>query len=189
MRPPDEEAPAGHGRSDPPRESRDELAAYLCGGSALSRRYHRESAPGPAHSLDRRVLARSRDAHRKPPCLAPLAFAASVLLSCAMVVALVFGPERAKRGDDPPRLIRAVMRADPPLRVYSSDPQRPRSPSAWLLDIAALRRAGRGEEADAEYRRFREAYPAWRAAAAATPAGTHTPATAARRDPTTGEFR
>jgi hypothetical protein len=36
---------------------------------------------------------------------------------------------------------------------------RERNPVLWLADISALRRAGRGNEADAELRRFRSAYP------------------------------
>jgi hypothetical protein len=45
------------------------------------------------------------------------------------------------------------------LQLYSSDPTRARAPSVWLADIAALRRAGRNREADAELRRFRSTYP------------------------------
>ncbi|MGB6308776.1 MAG: hypothetical protein WBF89_13390, partial [Steroidobacteraceae bacterium] len=45
--------------------------------------------------------------------------------------------------------------------LYAGDLPRLRSPSVWLTDIAALRRAGRNDEADAEYRRFRKAYPAY----------------------------
>jgi hypothetical protein len=153
----------------------DDLDEYLRGNSALSRQYRRESAPTPPHALDRRVLglarAREPDAHgtaqRLTPCLAPLAFAASVLLSVALVLAIVFGPQTTKRVDDAPRLVRVAAHADastnPPLnrrlQLYSSDPKLARAPSAWLADIAALRRAGRNSEADAELRRFRSAYP------------------------------
>ncbi len=153
----------------------DDLDEYLRGDSALSRQYRRESAPTPPHALDRRVLGLSRarepDAHgtaqRLTPCLAPLAFAASVLLSVALVLAIVFGPQTTKRVDDTPRLVRVAAHADastnPPLnrrlQLYSSDPKLARTPSAWLADIAALRRAGRNSEADAELRRFRSAYP------------------------------
>jgi len=137
----------------------DDLEEYLRGGSALSRQYRRESAPQPMHALDRRVLKISRQAHGKSPYLAPLAFAASVLLSMAMVLAMVFGPQTVKRIDESPRLIHTAIRTDLPPRLYSSDPKRLRTPSAWLADIAALRRARRDREADAEYRRFRAAYP------------------------------
>jgi hypothetical protein len=151
----------------------DDLEDYLRGASALSRQYRRESAPLPPQALDRRVLKFSREAPavRAPhaaspparaaaPYLAPLAFAASVLLSVALVLAIVFGPQTAKHLDDAPRLMHAVARAEaPPVRLYSSDPQLVRTPSAWLGDIAALRRAGRNREADAEFRRFRAAYP------------------------------
>src|SRR5229473_1940115 len=80
---------------DPP----DDLDEYLRGDSALSRQYRRESAPTPAHALDRRVLGLSRGTHVKSPCLAPLAFAASVLLSVALVLAIVFRTQpRSGRG-------------------------------------------------------------------------------------------
>jgi hypothetical protein len=155
---------------DPP----DDLDEYLRGDSALSRQYRRESAPAPPHALDRRVLGLSRarepdmhgTAQRPTPWLAPLAFAASVLLSVALVLAIVFGPQHTKRVDDAPRLVRVAARADaanPPLdhrlQLYSSDPKFARVPSVWLADIAALRRAGRDSEAEAEFRRFRSAYP------------------------------
>ena len=148
---------------DPP----DELDNYLRRDSALSRQYGREPAPMPPHALDRRVLQLSREAHGKPPCLAPLAFAASVLLSVALVLAIVFGPQRAKRADDTPHLVRiaahagasANIRLDRKVEMYSSDPERARAPGAWLEEIAALRRAGRNREAEAELRRFRGTYP------------------------------
>src|SRR5229473_7009691 len=128
---------------DPP----DDLDEYLRGDSALSRQYRRESAPTPPHALDRRVLEFSRGTKGKSPCLAPLAFAASVLLSVALVLAIVFGPQTAKRVDDAPRLVRVAARADVSpnaplarrLQLYSSDPRHARAPSVWLADIAALR--------------------------------------------------
>jgi hypothetical protein len=152
-------------------EPPDDLDDYLRGDSALSRQYRRESAPVPPHALDRRVLGFSREAQgtaqRLTPCLAPLAFAASALLSVALVLAIVFGPQTAKRIDDAPRLVRVAAHAgaspNTPLnrkpQLYSSDPKLARAPSVWLADIAALRRTGRNGEADAELRRFRSAYP------------------------------
>ena len=152
---------------DPP----DDLDDYLRGDSALSRQYRRESAPAPPHALDRRVLGFSREAQgtaqRLTPCLAPLAFAASVLLSVALVLAIAFGPQTAKRVDDAPRLVRVAAHAgaspttplNRKLQLYSSDPKLARAPPVWLADIAALRRAGRNSEADAELRRFRSTYP------------------------------
>jgi hypothetical protein len=156
----------------------DDLDQYLRGDSALSRQYRRESAPTPPHALDRCVLEFSRGAlglsqgahgtaGRLTPWLAPLAFAASVLLSVALVLAIVFGPRTTKRADDAPRLVRVAAHPDasanPPLnrrlQLYSSDPKLVRAPPVWLADIAALRRAGRNSEADAEYRRFCSAYP------------------------------
>ena len=152
---------------DPP----DDLDEYLRGNSALSRQYRRESAPMPPHALDRRVLGLPRGTHgtarRLTPYLAPLAFAASVLLSVALVLAIAFGPQTAKRVDDAPRLVRVAAHSDTltnprlnrKVQLYSSDPKFARAPSDWLADIAALRRAGRDREADAELRRFRSTYP------------------------------
>jgi negative regulator of sigma E activity len=145
----------------------DELDEYLRGDSALSRQYRRESAPTPPHALDRRVLRLLNPAQSRPPYLAPLAFAASVLLSVALVLAIVFGPQTTRRDDNAPRLVRVAARADASPnsalnrtpQLYSSDPFRARTRSAWLADIAALRRAGRNREADAELLRFRRAYP------------------------------
>ena len=155
------------------RNPPDDLDEYLRGDSALSRQYRREPSPAPPHSLDRRVLGASRGAQNTSPCLAPLAFAASVLLSVALVLANVFGPQGAKRADDAPRLIRVAAHADGPPNtldrrphLYSSDPHA-RTPSAWLADIAALRRAGRTREADAEFQRFRATYPDYAGGAAA----------------------
>jgi hypothetical protein len=119
------------------------------------------------------VLRLSRQAQgtaqRLTPYLAPLAFAASVLLSVALVLAIVFGPQTAKRIDDAPRLVRVAAHADArenaplnrKLQLYSSDPKHARAPAAWLADIAALRRAGHDSEADAELRRFRSTYPGY----------------------------
>jgi hypothetical protein len=166
----------------------DDLDDYLRGGSALSRQYKKESEPMPPHALDRRVLDSARQslgrdsdddespihefprtARRLTPCLAPLAFAASVLLSVALVLAIVFGPPSAKRSDEAPRVLRVAVRADAPpnapphrnLQLYGGDLPSARAPSVWLADIAALRRAGRYREADVEYRRFRSAYPGY----------------------------
>jgi hypothetical protein len=145
--------------------SPDELDDYLRGDSALSRQYRKEPASMPPHGLDRNVLASAGDNRSKSPCLAPLALAASILLSVALVLAIAFGPQSAKRGDDTPRVVRVAARAEVPsssplprkLQLYSSDPRR--APSVWLAEIDALRRAGRNSEADAEMRRFRSVYP------------------------------
>ena len=149
----------------------DDLEEYLRGDTALSRRYRRESAPAPPHVLDRRVLRLSRQAERtaqrQSPCLQPLAFAACVLLSVALVLAMVFGPAARRMDDNTPRLVRVAARADMTSGVslnrraplYGSDLSRARPAKAWLADIAALRRAGRNSEADEELRHFRSAYP------------------------------
>jgi len=138
----------------------DELDDYLRGGSDVSCQYKRESAPLPPHELDQRVLKVAGSLNSKTPfkpqSLAPFAFAASVLLSLALVLAMVFGPQ-VKKPDDTPQVVR--------VRIFKSEPRavpaspRERSPVLWLEDINALRRAGRRNEADAEMRRFRSAYP------------------------------
>ena len=149
----------------------DDLDEYLRGDTALSRRYRRESAPAPPPVLDRRVLRLSRQAlrtaQRPTPCLQPLAFAACVLLSVALVLAMVFGPAAKRMDDNTPRLVRVAARAEVPpngslgrkVTLYGSDLPHARPAKVWLADIAALRRAGRYGEADAEYRRFRSTYP------------------------------
>jgi hypothetical protein len=117
--------------------------------------------------FSRGALGLPHGVHGTAPWLAPLAFAASVLLSVALVLAIVFGPRTTKHVNDAPRLVRVAAHPDasanPPLnrrlQLYSSDPKLVRTPPVWLADIAALRRAGRNGEADAEYRRFRSAYP------------------------------
>jgi hypothetical protein len=141
----------------------DELDDYLRGGSALSSQYQRECAPPPPHALDRIVLEAARPAPLEPrrpfktQSLAPLAFAASVLLSLALVLAIIFGPQ-AKKPDDKPRVMQVRMfKSEPPRAALAS--VRERNPAAWLADITALRRAGRYAEADVEMRRFRSAYP------------------------------
>jgi hypothetical protein len=147
----------------PDKRMPDELDEYLRGDSALSRQYRRESTPVPPHALDRSVLnAALRSAISKAPLqsqsLAPLAFAASVLLSVALVLAMVFGPQAVKKADDKPRVLKVrAYQADPPRAALASP--RELNPAAWLDDIAALRRAGRDREADLEMRRFRSAYP------------------------------
>jgi hypothetical protein len=138
----------------PERRLSEELDEYLRGDSAVSRQYRREPAPAPPHALDRLVL----EAPRRSQSLAPLAFAASVLLSVALVLAIVFGPQSARRADDKPRVLKvSVYKTDPPRAAQSSP--RERNPAVWLEDIAALRRAGRDNEAAIEMRRFRSAYP------------------------------
>jgi negative regulator of sigma E activity len=146
----------------------DELDDYLSGTSRLSRQYRREFAPTPPHVLDRRVLTAARPSQPKSQYLAPLAFAASVFLSVALVLAIIFGPQAAKKSVDAPMVVRVrSYRAEAPAaahRVARTAPRpvtdvRERTPDAWLADIEALRRAGRDSEADAEMRVFRRIYP------------------------------
>lgn len=135
----------------------DELDEYLRRDSALSRRYRRESTTTTTPALDRRVLKLATDARRQSPCLAPLALAASLLLSVALVLAIAFGqPRSAGRADDAPHLVRVAADGSESLRA--------RPPSEWLAHIAALRRAGRNGEAEEELRRFRSTYPHYAAA-------------------------
>jgi hypothetical protein len=143
----------------------DDLDDYLRGDSELSRHYRMHPKTLPPRAIDRQVLNMARRAQGKSPCLAPLALAASVLLSLAMVLAMLFNPRAARHADDAPRLQRIAHRMDGEttgplgrtLQLYSSDPTRERA--TWRANIDALRRAGRTAEADAEDRRFRRAYP------------------------------
>jgi hypothetical protein len=139
----------------------DELDDYLRGGSNLSCQYQRESSCLPPHELDRSVLEsagslKSRTPF-KPQSLAPFALAASVLLSVALLLAMVFGPQSHKPPDQPQVLRVRILTSEPPRAAPAS--ARERNPALWLDDINALRRAGRGNEADLEMRRFRSAYP------------------------------
>ena len=141
----------------------DDLEDYLRGNSALSRQYQRESSPLPPHALDRALLEASSSKTLKPlapfksQSLAPLAFAASVFLSLAMVLALVFGPQ-AKKPDNKPRVVQVGMFKSEPPRAAPASP-RERNPAAWLGYIESLRHGGREGEAELEMRRFRSAYP------------------------------
>jgi hypothetical protein len=139
----------------------DELDDYLRGGSDVSHQYKRDSSPVPPHELDRLVLnaAGSLQAKTpfKPQSLAPLAFAASVFLSLALVLAMVFGPQ-VRKPDDKPQVVRVrIFKSEPPRAIPGS--ARERNPALWLEDIHALRRTGRSNAADVEMRRFRTAYP------------------------------
>ena len=127
----------------------DELDEYLKGDSALARAYRRGSYELPPPVLDRAVLSMARGSDPKAQCLRPMAFAACVLLSFAMVLAVVLAPT-PKPAPEPPRLMH--------VRLYSETATAPK-PSEWLAEIAALRRAGRYQEAMLEMRRFRVAYP------------------------------
>ena len=141
----------------------DELDDYLRGGSDVSYQYKRDSSPVPPHELDRLVLNAAGSLKSKTPfkpqSLAPLAFAASVFLSLALVLAMVFGPQ-VRKPDDKAQVVRVrIFKSEPPRAVPAS--ARERNPALWLEDINALRRAGRDTEAAAEMRRFRSAYPGY----------------------------
>jgi hypothetical protein len=139
----------------------DELDEYLRGGSDVSCEYQRQPSPAPPHELDRWVLESAGSLKSKTPfkpqSLAPFAFAASMLLSLALILAMVFGPQ-VKKPDDKAQVVRVrIFKSEPP-RATPASP-RERNPALWLEDINALRRAGRSNEVDAEMRRFRSAYP------------------------------
>src|SRR6202046_3426551 len=139
----------------------DELDEYLRGGSDISCQYQREPAPAPPHELDLLVLNAAGSLKSKTPfkpqSLAPFAFAASVMLSLALVLAMVFGPQ-VKKPDDKPHVVRVrIFNSEPPRATPAS--VRERNPVLWLEDIDALRRAGRSNEDAVEMRRFRSAYP------------------------------
>jgi negative regulator of sigma E activity len=136
----------------------DELDEYLRGDSALSRQYRREAAPLPPHALDRQVLAAARVTSARSQNLAPLAFAACVFLSVALVLAMVLSPPSSKKADDTPHVVQVRSYKSELPRAALASP-REREPAKWLSNISALRRAGRDAEADAEMRRFRSAYP------------------------------
>ena len=145
----------------PDQPNADELDDYLQGDSDVSCQYRRESSPAPPHALDRLLLEAAGSLDPKAPIrsqsLAPLAFAASVLLSLALVLAIVFAPQ-VKRQDSQPQVVRVRMFKSEPPRAALASP-RERNPALWLADINALRRAGRHAEADVEMRRFHSAYP------------------------------
>jgi hypothetical protein len=138
----------------PDEPAGDELDDYLNGDHALSRQYRRENSPLPPPALDRAVL---KAAPFKSQALAPLAFAASVCLSLAMVLAVVLGP-RAKTPDDVARVVQVRMFRTEQPRAAISTP-RERNPALWLGYIDSLRHSGRDSQAELEMRRFRSAYP------------------------------
>lgn len=147
----------------PDEQAGDELDHYLSGNSELSRQYRRENSPLPPYALDRAMLEAVHpvDCRPKPSfksqALAPLAFAASVFLSLAMVLAVVLAPQ-AKNPDDRPRVVQVRMFKSEPPRAAITSP-RERSAAAWLAYIDSLRHGGRDNEAELEMRRFRSAYP------------------------------
>jgi hypothetical protein len=141
----------------------DELDDYLSGDSPLSRQYRRENSPLPPQALERTLLEASDSDVPKPgpqfksQSLAPLAFAASVFLSLAMVLAVVLGPQTQK-SDQKPRVMQVrLLKSEPPRTAVTSP--RERNPAAWLAYIDSLHHSGRDNEAELEMRRFRSAYP------------------------------
>ena len=95
----------------------DELDEYLRGGSDVSCEYQRQPSPAPPHELDRWVLESAGSLKSKmpfkPQSLAPFAFAASMLLSLALILAMVFGPQ-VKKPEDKPQVVR--------VRIFESAP-------------------------------------------------------------------
>src|ERR1700744_1636834 len=127
----------------PDERANDELHEYLSGNSSLSRQYRRENSPLPPHALDRMILDASRAAAREPKsffksqALAPLAFAASVFLSLAMVLAVVLGPQ-ARKTDDKARVVQVRRVTSEPPRAAIPLPCA-RNTSSLLAHIYSLR--------------------------------------------------
>jgi hypothetical protein len=138
----------------PDEPAGDDLDDYLSGNHALSRQYRRENSPLPPAALDRAVL---HAPSFKSQALAPLAFAASVFLSLAMVLAMILGPQTRKPADAARMVQVRLFKTEPPRAVISSP--RERNPAAWLSYIDSLHHSGRDNEAELEMRRFRSAYP------------------------------
>ncbi len=139
----------------------------------LSRAYRRASAPLPCAALDRRVLERARAAHAvsRMQGSGSWAYAASVLLAIAVIFAVAYSPHDAARLDDAAHFVRTAAHGSNASMHFTypttksehagADTVLP-DPHRWLERIAALRAAGQDAQADAEYRRFRAAYPAYR---------------------------
>ena len=81
-----------------------------------------------------------------------------MLTSVALVLAIAFWTEIRQTRRRCSGVVRVVARG---AAAVHQQFQAARPPSAWLADIAALRRAGRNREADEELRRFRSAYPTY----------------------------
>src|ERR1700744_2038369 len=139
----------------PDERASDELDEYLSGDSALSRQYRRENSPLPPPALERTLLEAALPASSKlkrsfkSQALAPLAFAASVFLSLAMVLAMILGPQ-AKQPDNGARVVQVRMlnsermfKSEPPRAAVTSP--RERNPAAWLAYIDSLGPSGHGE--------------------------------------------
>ncbi len=142
----------------------DELERYLRGDSEVSSAYQRTSQMAPPRTVDRRVLERARAARRSAPHRAGLAYAACALRALAVLFTIQFAPGAITRLDDAPQFVQTAMHGDgsADLRLRDAVLGGPhRAARAWLLHIAALRRAGAEAQADAEYRRFLAAYPSY----------------------------
>ena len=140
------------------------MERYLRGDSEVSSAYRRASQTPPPRSVDRRVLDRARAARRPRPQRDGLAYAACALLALAVLFTIQFAPGAINRLNDAPRFVQTAMQGDgsTDLRLRDARLGEPgRAERAWLARISALRRAGEDAQADAEYRRFLAAYPAY----------------------------
>jgi hypothetical protein len=165
------------------RDNDPELDQYLRGDSEVSAAYRDlESAPPPGQDVDARVLRMSRQAAansapltgartvlaRRPTWFAPFALAATVVLSVALVLAVILEPAKQRRVDDSAHWVYAAAHKSDrlPLRTEApatpgprAESNAPRDAQSWLTRIRELRHEGRFLEADAEFRRFRAAFP------------------------------
>lgn len=137
----------------------DEFEAYLRRRSILPPRTT-ESLEPPA-ALDDIVLSRARRAIQQPPDIVryraprwafPVALAATLLLCVAVVVNVGMHTQRQRA----PAVAPAAPSAD---AAYARALARPPDPQSWLQRIETLRAQGKTQQAEAEWRRFRAAFP------------------------------
>ena len=163
------------------------LDEYLRGDSPLSRAYRETGREEPPAHLDAAILAQAKAAAAprrgsKPRWLMPLSLAATVVLSIGVVLLMsregvtpVPMETPSPTPDDPvskpaaptaPAVIekapvvtpKEAPRFEP--RVFTpKEMPAVKTPEQWLVEIEALRKAGKHAEADAELAKFRQHYP------------------------------
>jgi hypothetical protein len=183
-----------------------EFEAYLQRRSMLHRRLGDQEQLEPPADLDEYVLRAASQAirtpspirvYRAPRWALPVGLAATILLSCAILLNLNLHTD--KRTESAPQ--RSVPLANSPARTLASpagaagakrqslpsvtspeeeraaaskaskEAAQPLEPREWLQRIAALRARGETDQADNELRRFRRAFPQYPVTpAAAAPA-------------------
>ena len=142
------------------REDRH-LNTYLHGKSALSELYQQVAGGEPSARTDATILAAAKRAGRAKPRRAhwtiPLALAAMLIIG----VSLVWWQQLQLTEPD------TSMESAAPAREQTLPQQLDRSlhdnPAAdqWLEKILGLHNAGKTDQAAAEFRKFRLAYPAY----------------------------